>query len=394
MANILSQYTDDHTINPLAWHRNSLAWCREMRAHQPIVHSEEYGWLVFPYQEAIHVYTDYANYSSEYGTSASAAQEEARSIIGMDPPRHQHLRAILTQAFSARAIAQMEPQIQSIADTLLEKISNHEQADFMQELAFPLPVIVIAEMLGLPGEDWPLFKQWTDAQVHEDHHSGSEQDLAAYFFKSVEQRRRQPDQSLISLLLSAEIDGQRLTLAEIFSFFLTLLVAGNVTTTNLLGNAMLTFSLFPDALAQLRLNPTQVPSAIEEILRYMGPARVLPHSLIGSRIAQADVDLAGHHIRKGDVVRPIVLSANFDEHHFNEPEQFQIDRNPNRHFSFGHGIHFCLGAPLARLEARVVLTTMLKRFSAWEIQDRDYLQQIDTDLIFGVSNLPMTFQPT
>jgi cytochrome P450 len=392
MADVLSSYTDDHTLNPLEWHRRSLEWCREMRAQEPISKSEEYGWLVFPYQEAIQVYTDYANYSSEYERSASEAQEEARSIITMDPPRHQHLRSILTQAFSARKIAQMEPQIQKIADTLLEKISAHGQADFMEELAFPLPVIVIAEMLGLPGEDWPLFKQWTDAQVHNDRNNGSAQELTEYFFKSVEQRRHQSDQSLISLLLNAEVDGQHLTPAELFSFFLTLLVAGNVTTTNLLGNAMMTFSLFPGALAQLRQKPTQITSAIEEILRYMGPARVLPHNLIGSRIAQTDIELAGHHIHKGDVVRPIVLSANFDERQFNEPEQFKIDRNPNRHFSFGHGIHFCLGAPLARLEARVVLTAMLKRFSAWEIQERDQLQQIDTDLIFGVKNLPMTFQ--
>jgi cytochrome P450 len=392
MGNVISMYADDHSLNPLEWHRRSLEWCREMRANQPISYSDEYGWLVFPYKESVQVYTDYANYSSEYRRAPSDEQEEARSIISMDPPRHQQLRSILTQAFSARKIAQMEPQIQKIADNLLEKIQAQGQADFMEEFAFPLPVIVIAEMLGLPGEDWPLFKQWTDAQTQGESQPGSDQELAAYFFKSVEQRRRQPDQSLISLLLSAEVDGQHLTPAELFSFFLTLLVAGNVTTTNLLGNAMMTFSLFPSALDQLRQNPTQLTSAIEEILRYMGPARVLPHNLIGSRIAQADMDLAGHHIRKGDVVRPIVLSSNFDEQHFDEPEKFKIDRSPNRHFSFGHGIHFCLGAPLARLEARVVLAAMLKRFSAWEIQHPDRLQQIDTDLIFGVKNLPMTFQ--
>jgi cytochrome P450 len=373
-----------------------------MRASQPISHSDEYGWLVFPYQEAIQVYSDHTNYSSEYGKSSSDGQEEvrdiqeeSRSIITMDPPRHLHLRAIMTQAFSARKIAQMEPRIQKIADTLLEKILSQGQADFMEGLAFPLPVIVIAEMLGLPGEDWPLFKRWTDKQVHakDKNQDGAEQELAAYFFKAVEQRSQEPDDSLISLLLRAEVDGQYLTPAELFSFFLTLLVAGNVTTTNLLGNAMMTFSLFPEALDQLRQHPTQMTSTIEELLRYMGPARVLPHDLIGTRIAQRDIELAGQHIRKGDVVRPIVLSANFDEQHFDEPEKFKIDRSPNRHFSFGHGIHFCLGAPLARLETHVVLSTMLKRFSAWEIQDRDQLQQIDTDLIFGVKNLPMTFQP-
>ena len=222
---------------------------------------------------------------------------------------------------------------------------------------------------------------------------GTDQELANYFFQSVEQRRQHPDESLISLLLTAEIAGKHLTPAELFSFFLTLLVAGNVTTTNLLGNAMLCFSLFPEALEQLRKNPTLTVSAIEEILRYMSPARVLPHDYIGSRIAKTDIELAGHHIRKGDMVRPIMFSANFDERQFTNPERLIIDRQPNRHIAFGHGIHFCLGAPLARLEARVVLTAMLKRFSSWEIRDRDHLEQVDAELIFGIKHLPMTFQP-
>src|SRR5579859_2337755 len=395
MSTVLT-YTEDHTLAPLELHRRSREWCREMRALSPIMYREEYGWLVFTYREAAQVFSDSATYSSEYEMSPSREQEEGRSIISMDPPRHQQLRSLLTQAFSARTIAQMEPRIRKIADERLEKISARGQVDFMGELAAPLPVIVIAELLGLPSEDWPLYKKWTDAQVRgmTADPDASEQTLAYCFFQAVEQKRQRPDQSLISLLLAAEIEGKHLTQAELFSFFLTLLVAGNVTTTNLLGNAMLCFSLFPESLEQLRENPALIPSAIEEILRYMSPSRVLPNDPIGSRIAKVNTELAGRSIQKGDVVRPLIFSANFDEQQFVEPERFMIERRPNRHISFGHGIHFCLGAPLARLEARVVLTEMLKRFSAWEIQDRDHLQQIDTDLIFGVKNLPMTFQPT
>jgi len=394
MSTVLT-YTEDHTLAPLEWHRRSREWCREMRALSPIMYREEYGWLVFTYREAAQVFSDSATYSSEYEMSPSREQEEGRSIISMDPPRHQQLRSLLTQAFSARTIAQMEPRIRKIADERLEKISARGQVDFMGELAAPLPVIVIAELLGLPSEDWPLYKKWTDAQVRgmTADPDASEQTLAYCFFQAVEQKRQRPDQSLISLLLAAEIEGKHLTQAELFSFFLTLLVAGNVTTTNLLGNAMLCFSLFPESLEQLRENPALIPSAIEEILRYMSPSRVLPNDPIGSRIAKVNTELAGRSIQKGDVVRPLIFSANFDEQQFVEPERFMIERRPNRHISFGHGIHFCLGAPLARLEARVVLTEMLKRFSQWEILDRDHLEQVDTELIFGVKHLPMTFQP-
>ena len=388
-------YTDDHSLPALEWYQRSREWCREMRENHPLTYHQESGWLVFTYQESAQVFSDYGSYSSEFENvgSISAQQEEARSIIGMDPPRHQHLRSLVTQAFSARRIAQMEPRIQQIAENLLSKISATGQADFMEELAAPLPVIVIAEFLGIAGEDWQLFKRWTDAQVRGvAAQEGTDQALIAYFFKEVEQKRKHPDQSLISLLLRAVVEGESLTNAELYSFFLTLLVAGNVTTTNLLGNAMLCFNLFPPALEQLRHQPELVGSTVEEILRYMPPSRILPHSLIGSRIARKETTLLGQRIEIGDVVRPIILSANFDDRHIADPESFLIDRHPNRHISFGHGIHFCLGAPLARLEARIVLTTMLKHFAHWEILNPEHLQQIDTELIFGVSHLPMSFK--
>lgn len=385
-------YKDDHTLPPLEWHARSRAWCGEMRAHQPVFYHEEYGWLVFSYQHVLQVFSDYATYSSEYEMSPTREQEEGRSIITMDPPRHQQLRSLLTQAMSARTIAQMEPRIQQIADELLTRIAERGQVDFMEDLANPLPVIVISELLGLPREDWPLFKKWTDAQVQgKAGQDGSHQMLTAYFFQHVEKRRRHPDESLISRLLSAEVEGKRLTQAELFSFFLTLLVAGNVTTTNLLGNAMLCFHLFPAALAHLRQHQNLTTSALEEVLRYMPPSRVLAHDPIGSRLAKRETELAGQLIRTGETVRPIIPSANFDEQQFASPEVFDIERQPNRHTSFGHGIHFCLGAPLARLEARVVLSTMLKRFSQWEILDPEHLPQIDTELLFGVEHLPMRF---
>jgi cytochrome P450 len=386
-------YAEDYSLPALQWHHEARAWCRDMRLQGPLAYDEHFGWALFSHQLSAQVFADHQNYSSEYEMSASAEAEEARSIITMDPPRHQLLRSLMTQAFSARRIAQMETRIQQIAVELLSKIEPGVPIDFMDAVAAPLPVIVIAELLGLDTKDWPLFKTWTDAQVRGvAQQEGTQQALTAYFFQAVERKRRQPDQSLISLLLAAEVEGKHLTNPELFSFFLTLLVAGNVTTTNLLGNAMLCFHLFPQELASLREQPALMGSAVEETLRFMSPSRVLPHSLIGARIAKRDTELAGQQIEKGAVVRPIIPSANFDEQQFPSPEAFQIDRQPNRHLSFGHGIHFCLGAPLARLESRIVLTEMCERFTDWELVDPDHLEQVDMDLIFGVKHLPMTFE--
>ncbi|MBV9711455.1 MAG: cytochrome P450 [Ktedonobacteraceae bacterium] len=387
-------YTDDHALAPLEWHRRTREWCREMRATQPIMYDSEYGWLILRYKEVVQVLTDYATYSSEY-EMPEQVPEESRSIIMMDPPRHRQMRSLVTQAFSARTIAQMEPVIENIAHDLLANISASGHADFMDELAVPLPVMVIAEILGLPREDWRLFKKWTDVQVNrasEQEAVAVQKELSSYFFSFLDERRKHPDDRIVSLLLAAEVEGKRLTDEELYAFFLTLLVAGNVTTTNLLGNAMLCFHLFPEALQKLQKNPQMVQSTVEEILRYMGPGRAFTHDPVGSRFARKDVEIEGHHIRKGEIVRPITFSANFDEQQFEHPEQLDIERNPNRHLGFGHGIHFCLGAPLARLEARIVLAEMLKRFSHWEVLDADRLEQINTVLIFGVKHLPMNFQ--
>lgn len=392
-------HVTDSPLTPLEWHRRTREWCREMRATQPIMYDNEYGWLLFRYKEVAQVLSDYATYSSEYGIPAQM-EEESRSIISMDPPRHRQMRSLVTQAFSARTIARMEPVIEDIIRDLLTKIAAHGHADFMEELANPLPLMVIADVLGLPRENWPLFKRWTDKHIKGSNTEDPQtiqtmyQELAAYFFSFVEKRRQQPDDKLMSLLLAAEVEGKRLTDRELFTFFLTLLVAGNVTTTHLLGNSMLCFSLFPEALEKLRRNPSLVQSAVEEILRYMTPSRAFSRDVIGTRgrFAKQDAEIGGHHIRKGDIVRPITFSANFDEDQFTDPERFDIERNPNRHLAFGHGIHFCLGAPLARLEARIVLTEMLKLFSDWEVLEPDKLEQMDSSLIFGVQHLLMNFQ--
>ncbi len=386
-------YTDDHTLTPLEWHRQAMEWCREMRATQPVFHDEKYGWFVFRHPDVALTLSDYVTYSSEYDIGLAPEQEESRVLIMMDPPQHRRLRTLLTQAFSARTIAQMEPQIESIVEDLLEPISANERGEFIGELASPLPIIVIAEMLGLPREDWRLFKKWTDIQVTDAPEvQETVKEMATYFFTFLAEKRKHPDTKLISLLLAAESEGKRLTDPELFSFFNLLLVAGNITTTNLLGNAMLCFDLFPDALEQLRENPALAANTVEETLRYMSPARVFTPDVIGSRIIKGDTTLADVQLRKGDVVRPIIFSANFDEQQFSDPERFDITRHPNRHLSFGHGIHFCLGAPLARLEARIVLATMVKRFAGWEILERDRLEQINSPLVLGLKRLPMKFQ--
>ncbi|GCE23963.1 cytochrome P450 [Dictyobacter kobayashii] len=323
----------------------------------------------------------------------------------MDPPRHRQLRSLVTQAFSARTIAQLAPRIEEIASELLQPALAQGRLDVVTQLAIPLPIFVIADMLGFPRDNWQAIKQWTDsmlsdASLGED--DGPEdvemaltqaQVIGMYeiMARTIDERRRHPRQDILSLLLAAEVDGRHLSDDELYAFFITLLVAGNITTTQLIGNAILCFDQYPAAWEQLRQDPSLVPGAIEEVLRCLPPNRGTggDRSIIGGRMATSDVQLGDQLIRKGQVVRVTTISANFDEAQFPDPLRFDILRNPNRHLSFGHGIHFCLGAPLARLEAKVVLETMLRLMPDWQRATDVPLKQIRNNIVFGVQSLPI-----
>jgi len=259
--------------------------------------------------------------------------------------------------------------------------------EVIRDLAFPLPVTVIAELLGIPVADQRQFKQWSEAIVgiSEEAYLTAQQEMALYFLSLIAQRRSVPQDDLITALIEAEVDGEHLPDMELLGFCILLLVAGHETTTNLIGNAILCFDEHPHVMDELRAEPALLPSAIEEVLRYYSPVKSL------GRIATVDTVLRGQHIKAGQFVLPIFSSANRDEEQFPNANTFDIRRIPNRHIAFGHGIHFCLGAPLARLEARIALGAVLERFSHIRRDRSVPLQLKESGVIFGLQSLPVTF---
>jgi cytochrome P450 len=250
---------------------------------------------------------------------------------------------------------------------------------------------VIAELLGIPSKDRARFKAWSDAVVEMSRAGGmssfqAQREMVEYFMRIIEQRRREPRDDLISGLLAAQIEGQHLSLPELLGFCTLLLIAGNETTTNLLGNALLCLAERPEIWEQLRAMPTLLPQAIEEVLRFRSPVQSM------FRVTTKQVSLHDQSIPAGASVVAWIGSANHDETHFERPETFDIERQPNRHLAFGYGIHFCLGAPLARLEARIALGALLERIGQLRPEPDVGLEPLQSSIVYGVRHLPVTFE--
>jgi|SRR6266700_791718 len=392
----LPSFVSDLSLPPIEYHHQLRQWSREMRDSSPVVWDDDSAsWLVFRYDDVARVQSDYQTFSSEGTIGKKQGQERSAntSIIEMDPPRHRQMRSLITQAFSARTISGMAPQIEHIVDGLLDELSTRKECDWMADLANPLPIIVIATVLGLPLEEWPNFKLWTDAIVNESpEREQATWQFSQHFAQAIEERRRQPRSDILSLLMTSEVEGERLSYKDLMSFCFTLFIAGNITTTNVLGNAMLCFHEYPEELERLRQHPELVSSAVEEVIRCMSPFRAGPNGLVLGRVAKTKVDISGQLVQQGEMVQVNRLSANFDERQFSDPERFDIGRNPNRHQSFGHGIHFCLGAPLARLEVRIVFEKMVQKFQSLRIVPGTQLKQTQGMLVFGVQSLPMELE--
>jgi cytochrome P450 len=389
-----------------------------MRTMQPVMSLPEYDlWLTFRYPDVRTVLSDYENFSSRVmGGGASLTEEEAEAIsertgldgsfrtglIASDPPLHRKLRDLLSKAFTPRAIDRLEPRIVELTRQMLDNVMRNGAMDVVRDLAYPLPVIVIAEMLGIPGEDHAAFKRWSDnilanssqflsgvpsSEPYNEDRMDSFWEMREYLINALEIRRAEPRDDLISGLLAAEVDGQKLSQSDVLSFCVLLLIAGNITTTNLIANAVIAFTENPNAYRQLQASPELVPSAVEEVLRYYSPVQAV------ARLTRHPVELAGQTIPAGQRVIAWIGSANRDETMFQNPDQFDITRQPNPHIAFGYGIHYCLGAPLARLEGKIALSAISRQLLNLRRANDEPLDFTPGMLLNGVSHLEVEFTP-
>jgi len=373
-------------------------WYRTMRSTQPVWYDEQHAtWHVFRYADVERVLSEHATFSSDIVQTLELKEDEKEShasLIFMDPPRHRQLRNLVNLAFTPRVVAQLEPRIREITRELLDQLPG--EVDIVRDLAVPLPVIVIAELLGIPAEKRDDFKRWSDSALatsgppsyfEQDEQwqarMRDQEEMNVYLTHMMAERRKVPQNDLLSSLVEAEVEGKHLTPTEVVAFCTLLLVAGNETTTHLIGNSVVSLAQHPAALEQLRHNSALIPGAIEEVLRYLSPVKMM------ARFTKTETTLGGQDIGARQSVMAWIGSANRDEAQFPEPDRFAIERDPNRHIAFGHGIHFCLGAPLARLEARLALATLLERFPGqWRLPAQP-LEAAEGLIVFGVKRLPL-----
>jgi cytochrome P450 len=354
--------------------------------------------LVARYADVVRVLRDHEHFSSVPPRTPLIEERikvfgDAPWVLFADPPVHTRLRSLVSQAFTPRRIRALEPLIEQITDRLLDQAAAKGEFEVMADLANRLPVMVIAEVLGVPPDHYERFKRWSDAVVEADNTlpgmklpdsvSESFGALRAYFAEEIEKRRRQPADDLISVLVTAREEKEALSEEELLAFVMLLLLAGNETTTALIGNGMLALGRNPDQLARLRKEPNLMPKAIEEMLRYDSPVQATV------RYPKEDVELSGVKIPAKSFVFVLLAAANRDPAQFKDPETFDIAREPNDHVSFGERIHFCLGAPLARLEAAIAVGRVLERFPHLRLAQPLTLTYKGSYLLRGLTALPM-----
>ena len=376
---------------------------RRLRAEDPVHHSPLGFWVLTRYEDVVAALRDprlakeaiAAFVAAKLGTTATPIP--ALSMLDRDPPDHTRLRGLVNKAFTPRVVETLRPRIQQVVDGLLARVAGAGRMDLIEDFAYPIPVVVICEMLGVPVEDHERFKSWgldlargLDAVLLPPGSGVVERSLAArralaeYFRELIAARRKAPRGDLLSALIAAEEAGDSLSEDELLSTCVLLLIAGHETTVNLIGNGTLALLRHPDQLRRLREDPGVIGTAIEELLRFDGPVQRT------ARVPSADMTIGGREIGKGEMVMPFIGAADRDPSQFSDPERLDIGRTENRHIAFGWGIHFCLGAPLARVEGQIAINTLVRTLPKLALAtDRPEYRQSLT--LRGLKTLPVTF---
>jgi pimeloyl-[acyl-carrier protein] synthase len=375
-----------------------------LRAEDPVHLSPLGFWLLTRYDDCVMVLRDqrfgregFEGFLEQvYGTTTEE-ERMPRSMLFRDPPDHTRLRSLVSRAFTPRVVEGLRPRIAEIVDALLDRVQDARRMEVIGDLAYPLPVTVISEMLGVPEGDRDSIRQWSADIARSLDAIGlpAETDIAIrgrearralgeYFRSLIPERRKQPRADLLSLLIAAEEQGDKLSEGELLATCVLLYIAGHETTVNLIGNGLLALLRHPAELQRLRDDSRLIPSGVEELLRYDGPVQRT------SRIAHADLEIGGRKIASGAMVVPLIGAANRDPAQFPEPDRLDVGRPDNRHIAFGFGIHFCLGAPLARLEAQIALATLLRRAPTLALAT-ERPEWRDSQVLRGLHALPVTF---
>lgn len=386
---------------------------RDLRAQCAVYHDEVHDvYVVTRYQDVMTVLRDPATYSSALGMGALSRGRFApkmgrrppafnldladmRVLIATDPPDHTKLRSMVSRAFTPRTVSALEPRVREVCEAMVDDLVAAGEtggADLVQQLAYPFPVVVIAELLGIPTDRRTDFKRWSDWLVGslsgswdpgKSQQAGME--MFAFFTEAVAERTARPGDDLISMLIANGRDGDdALSTPEIVMFCILLLIAGNETTTNLIGNSMHAFWAHPGELRRLVDDPSLVPAAVEEALRFAGPVQAL------ARGTTVETELAGTRLPSGAQVMIVFASANRDERVFPDGDSFVVDRNPTNHLGLGWGIHHCLGASLTRLEARVAAETLIRRIRS--IEPAGEAESTHSFLLRGYRRIPVSVQ--
>jgi cytochrome P450 len=377
------------------------AW---LRANAPVYwqqHPAGHGyWVLSKHADVLAVSRDFKTFSAETGfvmvddLPPDILDMARNQLLGMDPPKHGPLRRAVITRFTSRMLAQLEPQVRAIARDVMAQISVPEEVNFVESLAGDLPTAVICSMLEIPRQMWPQIRHWSDLMTSSsdpdlggtaEDASQASVEMGTYGFQLACERKDKGGDDLISLLINQEVEGHQVSEAEFASLFVQLTVAGNETTRGLISSGMHELLKRPHLYQQLEAYPEQLPAAIEEMLRWTCPLHYF------RRTATQDTQIRGQAIKAGDRVVMLYSSANFDEDVFVDPMTFDIARSPNPHMAFGHGIHLCLGANLARLEARVFFEEFFRHFS--RIESRGQPVFIRSNSIHGFKEMPVLLTP-